>query len=157
MPLDIKRNHPSSKTHSSISVSVKLDSINGVHTYTTYYFPKIREFGGQHCQGKRARVVRMRHLWERLRRKILAVTKNFDTRGMYRSSIFVRHHQNGLDCVGLAHEPRAISPQYSSISRFGTPGPKLQTVTLSLKTHSSISVSVDVCVDPLAHGALDIR
>ena len=29
-----------------------------------------------------------------------------------------------------------------------TPGPKLQTVTLSLKTHSSISVSVGMCVDP---------
>ena len=82
------------------------------------------------------------NLWERLRRKILAVTK------MFSISIFVRHHQNDLDCVGLAHEPRAISPQYSSISRFGTPGPKLQTVTLRLKTHSSISVSVGMCVDP---------
>ena len=66
--------------------------------------------------------------------------------------IFRRHHQNGLVCAGLAHEPRAISPQYSSISRFGTPGPKLQTVTLSLKTHSSISVSVGMDVDPPAHG-----
>ena len=33
-----------------------------------------------------------------------------------------------------------------------TPGPKLQTVTLSLKTHSSISVSVGMDVDPPAHG-----
>ena len=68
-------------------------------------------------------------------KKILFATENF--RPIYR-----RHHQNGLVCAGLAHEPRAISPQYSSKSRFGTSGPKLQTVTLSLKTHSSISVSM---------------